>query len=163
VTGANKRQLRRENKAKRIRMQEAAAETSFWATHAGEFEVPEKKKVLEEWRNMMCPTNLALDHPAAEELLKYATGGCPTNTGQPWTKEMITAAVERGPHVSALDPAAIQQLKAEIEDKVRVGQCRVLLWDEIKEDPPEQLKISPLAMIPHKSGGFRAILYVVMF
>jgi hypothetical protein len=39
VTGANKRQLRRENKAKRIRMQEAAAETSFWATHAGEFEL----------------------------------------------------------------------------------------------------------------------------
>jgi hypothetical protein len=139
-------------------MQEEAAETSFWATHAGEFEVPAKKKVLEEWRNMMCPTNLALDHPAAEELLKYATGGCPTNTGQPWTKEMITAAVERGPHVSALEPAAIQQLKAEIEDKVRVGQCKVVLWDEIKENPPEQLKISPLAMIPHKSRGFRAIL-----
>jgi hypothetical protein len=116
--------------------------------------VPEKKKVLEEWRNMMCPTNLALDHPAAEELLKYATGGCPTNTGQPWTKEMITAAVERGPHVSALEPAAIQQLKAEIEDKVQVGQCKVVLWDEIKENPPEQLKISPLAMIPHKSRGF---------
>lgn len=28
----------------------------------------------------------------------YATGGCPVNTGKPCTKEMIHAAVERGPH-----------------------------------------------------------------
>jgi hypothetical protein len=46
----------------------------------------------------MCPKNLALDHPAAPELLKYATGGCPCNTGKPWSKEMISEAVERGPH-----------------------------------------------------------------
>jgi hypothetical protein len=34
----------------------------------------------------------------------------------------------------------------------------VVLWDDIKENPPPQLKISPLAMIPHKSRQFRAIL-----
>jgi hypothetical protein len=72
--------------------------------------------------------------------------------------EGLWAAVERGPHVSALDPEAIKQLKTEIEDKVRVGQCKVVLWDEIKNNPPPQLKISPLAMIPHKSRQFRAIL-----
>jgi hypothetical protein len=68
------------------------------------------------------------------------------------------AAVERGPHVSALQPEAIEQLKTEVAEKVRVGQCRVVEWDNIKDDPPEQLKISPLAMIPHKSRQFRAIL-----
>jgi hypothetical protein len=68
------------------------------------------------------------------------------------------AAVERGPHISALDPATIAQLKGEIADKVRVGQCKVVEWDSIKDNPPEQLKISPLAMIPHKSRQFRAIL-----
>jgi hypothetical protein len=154
VDGTNKRQ----NKAKRVAAQEAQQEASFWTTHAGEFVTPEKKKALEKWRGSMCPSNLALDHPAAEKLLEYAMGGCPANTGKPWTKEQMWAAVERGPHVSALDPAAIEQLEGEIADKVKEGQCMVVLWDEIKNNPPPQLKISPLAMIPHKSRAFRAIL-----
>lgn len=53
---------------------------------------------------------------------------------------------------------AINQLKGEIADKVKAGQCRVVEWDSIKDDPPKQLKILPLAMIPHKSRLFRAIL-----
>jgi hypothetical protein len=106
----------------------------------------------------MCPSNLALHHPAAAKLLQYATGGCPCNTGKPWTKSQMWAAVERGPHVSALQKEAIEQLKGEIAEKVRVGQCRVVNWDDIKHNPPAQLKISPLAMIPHKSRQFRAIL-----
>jgi hypothetical protein len=71
---------------------------------------------------------------------------------------MMHAAVERGPHSSALDPEAIEQLKIEIAEKERIGQCKVVLWDDIKDNPPEQLKVSPLAMIPHKSRKFRAIL-----
>jgi hypothetical protein len=67
-------------------------------------------------------------------------------------------AVARGPHVSALEPDAISQLESEIADKVKCGQCKVVLWDEIKHNPPKQLKISPLAMIPHKSRKYRAIL-----
>ena len=43
-------------------------------------------------------------------------------------------------------------------DKVAKGQARVVLWDDIKDTPPQQLKISPLAMVPHKSRAFRAIL-----
>jgi hypothetical protein len=31
-------------------------------------------------------------------------------------------------------------------------------WDSIKDNPPAQLKISPIAAIPHKSRGFRSIL-----
>jgi hypothetical protein len=31
-------------------------------------------------------------------------------------------------------------------------------WDEIKDDPPRQLKISPIAAIPHKSKAYRSIL-----
>ncbi len=31
-------------------------------------------------------------------------------------------------------------------------------WDSIKRNPPSQLKISPIAAIPHKSRGFRSIL-----
>jgi hypothetical protein len=106
----------------------------------------------------MCPRNLALDHPAAAKLLQYATGGCPVNSGKPWTKEMMHKAMARGPHVSALEHNAIKQLKEEIVQKVKNGQCTVVEWDKIKDFPPEQLKISPLTMIPHKSWKYRAIL-----
>ena len=43
------------------------------------------------------------------------------------------------------------QLKSEVEEKVKTGQAKVVLWDDIKECPPAQIKISPIAMIPHKS------------
>ena len=68
------------------------------------------------------------------------------------------AAVRRGPHISALDPAAIEAHLADAKEKVANKQCRVVLWDELKDNPPKQLKISPLAMVPHKSRAFRAIL-----
>ena len=106
----------------------------------------------------MKPEGLARHHPAADTLLQYATGGCPCNTGQPWTVEQMQAAIDRGPHSSALEPDAIEQMAKEIEEKVRVGQCEVVEWDSIKDNPPPQLKISPLAMVPHKSRKYRAIL-----
>jgi hypothetical protein len=144
INGLNKRQLRRENKKRRQQKQMEQAEQTYWSIYRGEFELSEAKEELKSWRNMMCPRGLALHHPAAAKLLEYATGGCPANTGKNWSKEQIWAAVERGPHVSALNPDSIKQLKTEIADKVKVGQCRVVLWDDIKDDPPPQLKISPL-------------------
>jgi hypothetical protein len=158
IDGTNKRQLRQENKQRRIRKQEEQEESSYWSHYKGEFVMPPQLKGLEEWRGSMCPSNLALHHPAAGKLLQYATGGCPCNTGKPWSKQQMWAAVERRPHVLALQQEAITQLKGEIAEKVRVGQCRVVEWDEIKDNPPAQLKISPLAMNPHKSRQFRAIL-----
>ena len=106
----------------------------------------------------MCPTNLALHHPAASTLLEYATNGCPVNTGKLWTKEMMLAAIHKGPHVSALLPDAIAQLRTEVADKVTANQARVVRWIDIADNPPPQLKISPIAMVPHKSRPYRAIL-----
>eukprot|EP00956_Cyclotella_meneghiniana_P004837 scaffold5989_cov47-Cyclotella_meneghiniana.AAC.8 len=99
VSGHNKAQHRRQNKATRIESQESQPEQSYWSSHKGQFKMPaEERQGLSEWKGSMCPSNLALHHPAAEKLLQYATGGCPCNTGKPWTKEEIWAAVERGPH-----------------------------------------------------------------
>ena len=92
-----------------------------------------------------------MDLPAAQVLLDYAHGGCPVNTGAPWSKEIMDAAIEKGPHVLALDEAAMEQLQQEVKAKAECGQCRIVDWDTIKDSPPEQLKISPIAMIPHKS------------
>ncbi len=59
-------------------------------------------------------------------------------------------AVARGPHWSALSPDTIAHFAAEAADKVSIGQARIVSWDDIKDDPPCQLKISPIAAIPHK-------------
>lgn len=106
----------------------------------------------------MCPSNLALHHPAANTLLQYATGGCPTNTGQNRTKEQIQEAIDRGPHASAKDPVAMAQQLADATNKEKKGQCRIVLWGAIKDDPSPHLKISPIAVILHKSRLFQAIL-----
>ena len=90
--------------------------------------------------------------------MQYAIKGCPSKTGKPWTVVEMQEAIDRGPHKSALVPEAIDQLAGEIEEKVTNGQCKVVEWDTIKDNPPKHLKISPLAMVPHKSKPFRAIL-----
>jgi hypothetical protein len=67
-------------------------------------------------------------------------------------------AVERGPHRSATTPTAVQHFTEEIQEKLRTNQARLVPWDAIKDNPPPQLKISPIAAIPHKSKAFRSIL-----
>jgi hypothetical protein len=83
---------------------------------------------------------------------------CPTRTGRNWSKDEIWEAVERGPHRSATSPEAIEHFAAEIKEKIRTKQARVVAWDDIKDNPPPQLKVSPIAAIPHKSKAFRSIL-----
>ena len=106
----------------------------------------------------MCPRGLALHHPAAQDLLQYAMSGCPTCTGKPWTHDQMQAAIERGPHVSALVPDAMAQLDKEVLEKVNNGQAKIVKWKDIAHNPPPQLKISPIAMIAHSSRPYRAIL-----
>ncbi len=64
----------------------------------------------------------------------------------------------RGPHQSSRSTEALAHFAAESVEKVRVGQTKLILWDDIKDNPPPQLKISPIAAIPHKSKAFRSIL-----
>ena len=70
----------------------------------------------------------------------------------------MQAAVDRGPHRSALSDKAIAHFKAEVNKKVKSGQAKLVSWDSIKDNPPAELKISPIAAIPHKSKQFRSIL-----
>lgn len=66
----------------------------------------------------------------------------------------MQAAIDRGPHT-----AALAHFVAEVEEKVRLGQARVVEWDSIKHDnPPPQLKISPVAAILHNSKPYESIL-----
>jgi len=49
-------------------------------------------------------------------------------------------------------------LRTEALEKVEQGFARLVTWDSIKDNPPTNLKISPLAAVPHKSRRYRAIL-----
>jgi hypothetical protein len=78
--------------------------------------------------------------------------------GDTWTQELIEAAIKKGAHPSALDPEASRQLRDETLEKVNQGYARLVYWDDIKNNPPPNLKISPIAAIPHKSRKWRMIL-----
>jgi hypothetical protein len=107
---------------------------------------------------LMWPRALANKHQAAPLLSFYSKDGCPTNCGPNWSIEHIEAALLRGPHTSAKSKAAKKCLMKETEDKIKDGYAKIVKWKDIKANVPPQLKISPVAMIPHKSRQFRAIL-----
>ncbi len=93
------------------------------------------------------------------DLLKeWATYGCPTNTGKPWMQNQMQAAVERGPHRSALTDDTIAHFRNEVDKKVKSRQAKLVAWDSIKDNPLAELKISPIAAISHKSKQFWSIL-----
>lgn len=158
VTGFTTPRLRQENKRRRRAQQREQEQPEWWTSQVGDFKMPHARPTLKEYRNHMYPKGLALHHPAAATLLDYASRGCPVNTGKAWTVRQMQAAIDRGPHVSALVPDAMAQLDIEVREKVANGQARVVKWNDIRHDPPIQLKISPVAMVPHNSRPYRAIL-----
>jgi len=59
----------------------------------------------------------------------------PTQMGRSWMRSQIQEAIDRGPHMSALDTLAMEQLTTEVVAKEKKGQCKVVIWDLIKHDP----------------------------
>ena len=110
------------------------------------------------WKGLMLPRGPLLNHPAADLLLEYSTQGTPVDCGQPWSQEEIQQAIEYGAHPSATDPAAATELRKEALEREAMGVVKIVKWDDIKDNPPASLKVSPVAAIPHKSRSFRFIL-----
>jgi hypothetical protein len=79
-------------------------------------------------------------------------------TGQAWTQEQIEAAIKQGPHQSSLSNEALEHFTTEAKEKVALKQARIVSWDSNKENPPKELKILPIAAIPHKLNAFCLIL-----
>ena len=70
----------------------------------------------------------------------------------------MQAVVDKRPYVSARSPEVQEQFFCESIEKAKEGQCRLVRRDANKDNPPQQLKISPIAATPHKSRKWRAIL-----
>jgi hypothetical protein len=160
VCGANKKQMRKENKQLKWQLKGAQDAGSQCETHQVKVTTTATTQIQppQAYQNSMCPTGRTLAHPAAGLLTEWATLGCPTCTRKPWTRDKIWDAVACGPHQSALSPEALVHFAEEAAEKVRTKQARIVLWGDIKDNPPEQLKISPISAIPHKSKAFRSIL-----
>ena len=108
---------------------------------------------------LMRPQGIAsISHPASSILLQYSTTGCPVDTGLDWTHHQIITALKRRPHISAKEPAAKEYLLKETKEKIQGGYMNIIKWGDIKHIYPKNLKISPVAMIPHKSRSYRCIL-----
>ena len=159
VVGEDIKRLRIENKQRKRGRKAAQQLYSQWKVHKGEGKLRNRgEDEYKPYRDAMCPTGQALGHPAAQLLQEYAEIGCPVRTGRPWTREMMDEAVQRGPHQSALTPEALEHFAAEAKKKVDKGQAKLVYWDDIKDNPPPELKISPVAAIPHKSKAYRTTL-----
>jgi hypothetical protein len=55
-------------------------------------------------------------------------------------------------------PKALAHFAKESVEKVQAGQAKLVLWDNIKDNPLTQLKILPIVAIPHESKAFCSIL-----
>ena len=107
---------------------------------------------------LMWPRNHAMQHNATPLLNTYAQTGCPVDCGPDWSVDHLELLLRRGPHISAKQKIAANQLQLETNEKIKHGYVRIVTWGSIKDNLPKKLKISPIAMIPHKTRQFRAIL-----
>ena len=136
--------------------QNAAIRSAF----ANEDTLPKEKDLLDaigKIPSLVKPTKEALLHAAAALIDAYSEAGCPVDCGPDWTPEHIDAAIRRGAHPSADSKEALEALHAETKEKVKNGYSKVLRYGDIK-GLYKKLKISPVAMIPHKSRAYRTIL-----
>ena len=77
-------------------------------------------------KGVICPSILALHHPATEKLLQYNTKGCPTESRKLWSVDTIEAVVLRGPHVSAMEPEATKLVAAKVSRKEKHNQVKMV-------------------------------------
>ena len=124
------------------------------STFDKEESIPSTTCIKEAIGKTMYPRSFALQHSTAPMLDSWGQHGCPANCGPHWSKDQIITALKRGPHQSELSPKAINFLRDKVTSKVSSGYAKTVRWGDIKTDIPPCLKISPVAMVPHKSRSF---------
>jgi hypothetical protein len=130
----------------------------MWTRYSGSAILPPAQAPPSAYCNKMCPAGIAMVHPVGDLLAEWSQLGCPTRTGKPWSKQEKWEAVAWGPHQSSLSPKALAHITEESIEKVQAGQAKLVMWDDRNDDPPAQLKISPIVVIPHKSKALHSNL-----
>jgi hypothetical protein len=109
-------------------------------------------------RSLMQPQKLAAGHPFFPTLHEWGTKGVPVDCGPDWEWDVIEQAVARGPHQSAMEPDNIALVHEDIQYQVDAGFSKIMLWSELQQLRPKNLKISPMAVVPQKDRRGRLIL-----
>jgi hypothetical protein len=104
----------------------------------------------------MAPSACVDFHPFVETLQEWELG-VPVDCGTPWDWKTIEAAVEKGAHKSALTPELIELIAEDVEYQVKAGYAQVISWAELQRLRPENLKVSPLAVVPQRNRRGRMI------
>jgi hypothetical protein len=96
---------------------------------------------------LMQPQPLSVGHPFTTILNKWRHG-IEVDCGSDWTWEVVEAAIARGPHPTASTPELIALFKEDIAYQVKVGFCKIMLWEDLKRLCPPNLKILPVVVVP---------------
>jgi hypothetical protein len=107
--------------------------------------------------SLMQPQPLAEVHPFTLTLKEWMHG-IEVDFGPDWKRDVIEAAVVRGPHQMACTPKAIALFEKDIEYQRQAEFCKVIPWEELKRLHPPNLKISPMAAVPQVGCRPRIIL-----
>ena len=108
-------------------------------------------------RKLMEPAPWMRFHPFVATLEHWASG-VSASCGDPWSATAIQAAVNRGPHTSALTPEARILIEDEMQYQIQAGFSEMITWDSMHESHPVNLKVSPLAVIPQVGRRGRLLL-----
>jgi hypothetical protein len=95
----------------------------------------------------MEPASWMRFHPFVATLEQWASG-VSALCGEPWSEAAIYAAIERGPHTSALMPEAQDLIDEEVKYQIQAGFSEMVLWRTIQHAYPINLKVSPLEVDP---------------
>eukprot|EP00978_Attheya_sp_CCMP212_P031577 scaffold119933_cov29-Attheya_sp.AAC.6 len=96
-------------------------------------------------------------HPFAKTLKSWEQG-VPVDCGPEWSPDTCGLAIEKGSHRGAMTAEAIELVHEDVKYQVDTGFSRIVLWDDIKHNPPAKLKVSPLAVIPQTNRRGQLIL-----
>ena len=87
-------------------------------------------------------------HPAHRLLRQYKSRGAPVVLSTaPWTPDQVRAAIDRGPHKSALE--YVDFLRKEMVDMINKGHWMVLPFSQAQHLP--KLRASPIGVVPQRT------------
>jgi hypothetical protein len=105
------------------------------------------KRAQGKGRKLMEPAPWMQFHLFVATLEQWASG-VSALCGEPWSVAAICAAIECGPHTSALTHEARDLINNKVKYQIQAGFSELVLWRTIQHAYPTNLKVSPLAVIP---------------
>ncbi len=113
-------------------------------------------------RSLLQPQPLArriLPADTYDQVRAFADEGAKASCGDPWKPEVVKAALEAGPHVSALTDANVQLIWDDLEYQEQAGFVKIITKAELDERLVDSdVKVSRVAVVPQANRRGRIIL-----